>query len=180
MGILNPPPMRRLAVAALLALAAACGADLRNGTLTIPIVLREASINRLLLGHRTAVVLHDGADSITGRQKSASLLDSLTQVDFREPNVVRAHGIRNTPDGPRSGSFDVSFAVSDRQLVVAVTDVQIPGLTIDSPEVAHINAELQREFEQAATADQAGRHPGVTMARVRDRALELTLEVPLR
>jgi hypothetical protein len=77
--------------------------------------------------------------------------------------------------------FDVSFAAESRALIVAITDVKIPGLTINSPEVKHLNAELQKDLGDVAATDAGGKPgAGVTAARVKGRAIELTLEVPLR
>jgi hypothetical protein len=160
--------IRHLLLAPVFAVAAACGADYKDGTLTVPITIKEATINNLL---------NDKEVKLTDEKHEQSvLLDSITALNFREPNIVRVLGVRHRGTERSSGSFDLAFRAENKALVVAVTDVQIPGLSLDSPEVKHLNAKLTQKLGAEADKERKG---GITEARVRGRTIELTLSVPI-
>jgi hypothetical protein len=150
-------------------LAAACGADLKDGTLSLPITINESTINRMLSDKAGSVRASNDAER--------SLIDSVTALNFLEPNIIRVFGVRGSGAQRATGSFDVSFTTENKALLVAITDVKMPGLTVNSPEVKHLNAQLTSQLGAEANKENKG---GITQARVSGRTLELTLSVPLR
>lgn len=126
-----------LTLAALLLAAAGClGVSIDGGMVTVTLTMSESTLDRVLEGPEN--------------NRGDFLLREISNIDLIEPNTVRADGIYDAPGGEEvEGSVEMRFDAADGVLVVQITDVDIEGVDMDSPEVQEMNADLARELQDA-------------------------------
>lgn len=128
-------------------LLAACGSGLNinvdeNGNLGISVELAEDTVNSLI---KNAIANGDNSGNV------GNIFTEVTSVDMK-PGMITVNGNRTGADGAAiSGSFDLSLATDGGKLQARITAVNIPDLTLESPEVTKANEDLQQAFAQSAS-----------------------------
>lgn len=152
-------------LAATLLLAAGClGVSINEGSITVTLTMSEGKLDRMLEGPQ--------------RGEGDFLLKEITNIDLIEPDTIHVEGVYDAPGGGEAeGSVEMRFGAADGVLEVQITDVDIEGLNMDSPEVQEMNADLARELRQGF----GGEHDAeVLAAGVADGRLYMVIRASLR
>ena len=145
-------------------LATACGTSISvdEDSVEITVPLSESAVNRLL---RLSFVDQD----------DDRLFDDITSIDM-QPGLIRVFGTYEHSDGSTvPGSADLTMSAKDGALAAEITAVDIAGLDIDHPRVAHINDVMADAFaEEASDNDRAE----FVRVEITEDGMEITIRVP--
>jgi hypothetical protein len=109
-------------------------------------------------------------------QGDDNLFDDITSIDL-QPGLIVVYGTyTNSESSEVSGSADVTFFAEDGKLNAEIIAVDIAGLDIDHPRIAHINDVMAQAF--AEEAPDSGEVEFVNVNITAD-AMEITVKVPL-
>ena len=140
------------------------GITLSGNKATVDITLTEDQVNRMIANSTSNTVV-DGEE----------LLTDVSKVEFHD-GYVRSFGTMRNPAGDEvDGSMDVAFSTADDVLVVEITAVDFPGVTMDDPRIVKANTELARSFTQ--TVSENNGDVKFLEANVGDDGLHLKIEV---
>jgi hypothetical protein len=164
-----------VALATMLVLFAGCsignlgfGINIDDGQLTATVRIGQEAVNKLIDRAGESVKVDDD-----------DFLKELYGIDFVEPDTIRIDGEYQLADGSISrGVIDVEVQALAGLIKLRVTDVNVAGLTLNSPAISELNEELAREF-----ARDVGRHgysgDGIADVTVTNDALEVTVMASL-
>lgn len=156
-----------LAVLALGLLAGCGGIQMQDGVLTIDINLPETQINELV--SRAA-----RSDATTSEDV---LFDSVTSIELIEPDLIRVFGEGESAGVPYEGNYDIRVGAESGALRLAITDVAVPGISLDDPRVVEANTRLQESFTQQVSNE--GGQGVVQSASIENNALRLVIVADL-
>ncbi len=120
--------------AVMLLISLACtigGLTINSSSATVDITLTQEQVNLLL--KNTEVNVSDNPDR---------LLDKITAVEFHDGFVRVLGTITDTKGITANGSYDISISAANNALVVKISSVNIPGMTLDDPRVAKANQQF--------------------------------------
>lgn len=164
--------MRKVMVAivclAAVAMLAGCNMfSLDDGVLTIDINISEQSINNII-----AQAMRENVD-----RGEDILFDPVTNVEMIEPNIMRIYGTADVNGQRVDGSYDLQIGAESGALKLAVTAVDVPGVTLEDPRLVRGNKVLSDAFTDQVTTE-GGRGP-IQSVTIEDGGLHLTIAAPL-
>lgn len=162
--------MRKLLVLLLVVAVAltACNAfSVEDGVLSFDVIVSQDVINRLVSD--TARRATDRGDNV--------LFDDITNVELIEPNTIRVFGNGSQDGTAFSGSYDLEMHAESGALRLAVTAVDVPGISLDDPRLVAANADLTEAFSDQIVSEQ-GEGP-ISEVVIEDGALRIGIAAPL-
>jgi len=147
----------------------ACGLSLNDGKLSIPITLNEETLIRLI----------SGAQSIASTGSEGNMLVEVQDLDFIEPDKIKAYGRYTGPSGVQvDGEIELTFSVVNDEPVVEITWVNIPGLDLASDTVKKANDLLSQVLREQVR--QTNQDAIIKSIAVEGDALTIVVEVNIR
>lgn len=147
----------------------ACGLSLKNGTLIVPITLKEETLKSILNNTQKIFTSTSGND----------VQVQVDDLQFVEPDSITVLGTYTTEDGQQvNGGVDLTFSVVDDQPQVKISSVNIPGMDIDQETIDQANQALSQMIQEQI--DQSGQAGVVKSISVEGQTLKIILEVPLK
>lgn len=140
---------------------------LNSHAVTITVNLDEGTLNTLLTQAQESVVAANGE----------ALLAQITHIDFMAPDTIRVSGAHNQNGSAVEGSFDLRTTLEEGALKAAISAVNIPGYSLDSPAIQKINQELSAAFTEQLRHQHEG---AIANVQVTSDALTIVFEVPFR
>ncbi len=146
----------------------ACDAiSVDDGVLTIDLSISETTINDII-----TTAIERGSN--TGEDV---LFDAVTGVDLIEPDTIRVFGTGTDNGAPIAGSYDLQIGAEAGALKLAITAVDVPGVTLGDPRLVQANEELTRSFSNQVVAE--GGEGVISSAGIQGGELQLRIAAPL-
>ncbi len=151
-----------LASSLMLSACSALGVVFQGNKVTVNVNVPEDQVNELLASSTT--------------HSEDRLLDEVTSVDMQD-GTIRVYGTKNQSGAQVNGSYDVSMGQTGGNMWVKITAVDIPGVSLDDPNVTSLNNQLARDFTQMASEKQG--HLTFQTVTITEDAIKMVVEVTL-
>lgn len=143
------------------------GISFNGDKATVDVTLSEKELNELI------------ASSTSKRTSDDSeMLKSVSRLEFND-GFIRVFGTMENSTGEEvNGNMDLAFRVSDDVLMVEITAVDFPGVTMDDPRVVKANREMAKALTESVTKSNG--EVKYLEANVTEDGLHLKIEVQTR
>ncbi len=116
------------------------GLSFNGDKATVDITLSENELNEMI-ATSTSNRVADGDD----------MLKSVSRVEFND-GFVRVYGTMENSSGEEvKGNMDLAFRASEDVLMVEITAVDFPGVSMDDPRIVKANQEMAKELTESVT-----------------------------
>ena len=137
----------------------------QNGVVSIDLSLNIGKLNSIVSG-------------IGG--KDSDFIGKIDKIELIEPNIMRITGDFRLESGKvEPGSIDFAFAARNGALAVQVEQVDVSGLSLDSPVIKKFNDTLGKAFN-AEVANSNENQSGVSDVKVKDNKLVITVKIKVK
>jgi len=137
----------------------------QNGTASIDLSLNISKLNSIVSG-------------IGG--KDSDFIGKIDKIELIEPNIMRITGDFRMENGKvEPGSIDFAFAARNGALAVQVVQVDISGLSLDSPVIIKFNDTLGKAFN-VEVANSNNNQSGVSDVQVKNNKLVISVKIRVK